>query len=279
MDWETGWSRGAEEGYPWSRRMRMGAPGSGGWAGLAIVLTGLTLLIAGGQPAMAAEKAPAVDVASIQRVLEDSAQLADKVVEPGSAEAVAARELAEATHQSGKVTLHLPAGATAEVSRSQVYRVADGGTLVRVPITSLTDGSVVGYVFDADRRLTQTIEIHLIEHTATSGQVRIWIDGRQVLDREITEQESEAAANAMATAAKRQQEPGTTDALPLGFSFRKFNNCLSSAGVSAWVVASIGIACGAICAGTAGAGCIPCLTAAGGVSGGTIWFCVGKATR
>ncbi|WP_152621866.1 hypothetical protein [Archangium violaceum] len=224
---------------------------------------------------MAAEKEPAVDEASIQRVLEDSAQIADKVVDPKSAEAVAARELAEATQRSGKVTLHLPDGATADVSKAQVYRVDDGGTLVRVPITDMTAGSVVGYVFDANRQLTQTIELHLIEHTATTGQIRIWLDGRQVLDRKITENDTKAAANAMATVAMKQ-EPGTR---PLGFSFGKFNSCLSSAGVSSWVVASIGIACGAICAGTAGAGCIPCLTAAGGVSAGTIWFCIGKATR
>ncbi|WP_143195204.1 hypothetical protein [Archangium sp. Cb G35] len=249
------------------------------WGSRALaVFTGLTLLMASGQPAMAAEKKPAVDEASIQRVLEDSAQIADKVVEPKSAEAVAARELAEATHRSGKVTLHLPDGATADVSKAQVYRVDDGGTLVRVPITDMTAGSVVGYVFDANRQLTQTIEIHLIEHTATTGQIRIWLDGRQVLDRKITENDTKAAANAMATVAMKQK-PGSTEAQPLGFSFGKFNSCLSSAGVSSWVVASIGIACGAICAGTAGAGCIPCLTAAGGVSAGTIWFCIGKATR
>ncbi|WPB78707.1 hypothetical protein KYC5002_06020 [Archangium violaceum] len=226
---------------------------------------------------MAAEKKPAVDEASIQRVLEDSAQIADKVVDPKSSEAVAARELAEATRRSGKVTLHLPDGTAEDVSQAQVYRVDDGGILVRVPITGMTAGSVVGYVFDANRRLTQTIELHLIEHTATTGQVRIWLDGRQVLEREITEKDTKAAANAMATVAMKR-EPGA-DARPLGFSFGKFNSCLSSAGVSTWVVASIGIACGAICAGTAGAGCIPCLTAAGGVSAGTIWFCIGKATR
>jgi hypothetical protein len=253
----------------------MGVLWSGGRAGL---LTWLTLLMAGAQPAMAAEKEPAVDAASFQRVLEDSEQLANKVVEPGSAEAVAARELAEATLRSGQVTLHLPAGATTDVSRSQVYRLADDATLVRVPITGLSAGSVVGYVFDADRRLTQTIEFQLIEHTPTTGKVRVWLDGRQVLERQITEKETMATANAMAKAS-RGQAPSATDARPLGFSFGKFNDCLSSAGVSSWTVTAIGIACGAICAGTAGAGCIPCLTAAGGVAGGTLWFCIGKATH
>jgi hypothetical protein len=276
MEWEKAWNREEEEGRRRSRcKRRMGVLWSGGGAGL---LTGLTLLMAGGQPAMAAENEPTVEVASIQRVLEDSELLANKVVEPGSAEAVAARKLAEATLRSGQASLHLPAGAAADVSRSQVYRLANDATLVRVPISGLTAGSVVGYVFDADRRLTQTIEFQLIEHTPTTGQVRVWLDGRQVLDRQVTENETMAAANAMAKAS-RGQGPSATDARPLGFSFGKFNDCLSSAGVASWTVAAIGIACGGICAGTAGAGCIPCLTAAGGVTGGTLWFCIGKATR
>ncbi|MCX4800476.1 hypothetical protein OG594_02095 [Streptomyces sp. NBC_01214] len=63
-----------------------------------------------------------------------------------------------------------------------------------------------------------------------------------------------------------------------GFSWSKLNNCPASAGVSSWTLALIGTACAAACVGTAGAARVPCITAAGGLGAGTVWFCTGKAT-
>ncbi|WP_164001170.1 hypothetical protein [Pyxidicoccus caerfyrddinensis] len=275
MKWEKSWHKEEEESHRRSRRIRrMGALWSGGRAVLA---AGLTLLMAGGPTAMAAESAPAGDVAAMERALKESEQLASKVVEPGSPEAVAAREQAEALQRSRQVTLHLPDGSAADVSQAQVYRLAAGATLVRVPITGLTAGSAVGYAFDANRRLTQTVEIHLIEHSATSGQARVWIDGRQVLDRQITEKDKEAAANTLATASLRL-ETGDANARALGLNWGKFEDCLNSAGIASWVISSLSTICSAACLVTAGAGCILCIAAAGGLTAGVVKACVDRAS-
>lgn len=61
--------------------------------------------------------------------------------------------------------------------------------------------------------------------------------------------------------------------------FGNFNTCLSNAGVAAWLVTAITIACAIACVGTAGLGCTICITAAAGVTGGTIGYCIGIANK
>lgn len=55
-----------------------------------------------------------------------------------------------------------------------------------------------------------------------------------------------------------------------------FNDCLSSQGIAGWAITSLSIACGFACATTAGAGCIPCLLAAGLATEGVVSYCAFK---
>lgn len=53
------------------------------------------------------------------------------------------------------------------------------------------------------------------------------------------------------------------------------NSCLSGLGIPMWIISALGVACGLICAGTAGAGCFACLYAASAGLGGTLGWCIG----
>jgi hypothetical protein len=58
-----------------------------------------------------------------------------------------------------------------------------------------------------------------------------------------------------------------------------FNQCLSNAGIAAWVITGISIACAAVCVATLGAGCLVCLGAASAGFSGTVTFCIGMANH
>jgi|LSQX01.2.fsa_nt_gb hypothetical protein len=55
-----------------------------------------------------------------------------------------------------------------------------------------------------------------------------------------------------------------------------FNSCLAGMGIPAWAIAALGVACSAICVGTAGAACLLCLKAAEVVLVGTVTYCFGQ---
>jgi hypothetical protein len=54
-----------------------------------------------------------------------------------------------------------------------------------------------------------------------------------------------------------------------------FNSCLASMGIAAWAIAALGFACGTVCVGTAGTGCLLCLKAAQVITTGTVTYCFG----
>lgn len=60
--------------------------------------------------------------------------------------------------------------------------------------------------------------------------------------------------------------------------FSKFNKCLASQGIAAWVITSISIACGFAC-GTLTPACAACLVGAGLITEGVVTWCIGVASR
>ncbi|MGG1629637.1 hypothetical protein [Rossellomorea sp. NRS-1567] len=56
----------------------------------------------------------------------------------------------------------------------------------------------------------------------------------------------------------------------------EFDKCLSSKGIAGWAITSMSIACGLACAGTLGAGCVPCLLGLGLATEGVVSYCVFK---
>jgi hypothetical protein len=55
-----------------------------------------------------------------------------------------------------------------------------------------------------------------------------------------------------------------------------FNKCLADKGIAAWAITAMSIGCGLACAGTLGAGCVPCLLGLGLITEGVVSYCVFK---
>ncbi|UUN27927.1 hypothetical protein [Streptomyces sp. FIT100] len=165
-----------------------------------------------------------------------------------------------------KITAHLKTGSSLVTEGATVYKFKNGNTQVAVPISGQVVGASLNVVYDASGKLIETLEMQLV-HDDKTGHAQVWRDGALTADKIIN------AADLPKDLSVKQSQPST-----FGFSWSKLNNCLASAGISSWTLALIGTACAAACVGTAGAACVPCITAAGGLGAGTVWFCIGKAT-
>lgn len=55
-----------------------------------------------------------------------------------------------------------------------------------------------------------------------------------------------------------------------------FNNCLASQGIAAWAITALSVACGVVCVGTVGVGCLACLAGGGAVTTYTVTWCFNK---
>ncbi|MFF4103987.1 hypothetical protein [Streptomyces sp. NPDC001903] len=165
-----------------------------------------------------------------------------------------------------KIGTHLTADSSLVMQGATVYAFKNGNTQVSVPIGGQVLGASLNAVYDASGKLVETLEMQLT-HDDTTGRARVWRNGALTADKTIK------AADLPEDLGVRQPQLST-----FGFSWSKLNNCLAGAGVSSWTLALIGTACAAACVGTAGAACVPCITAAGGLGAGTVWFCIGKAT-
>ncbi|WP_030152968.1 hypothetical protein [Streptomyces sp. NRRL S-244] len=164
------------------------------------------------------------------------------------------------------ITTHLKPGSSLAMEGATVYKFKNGNTQVAVPISDQVVGASLNAVYDSSGKLIETLEMQLT-HDDKTGHAQVWRNGSLTADKIIN------AADLPTDLSVKQPQFST-----FGFSWSKLNNCLASAGVSSWTLALIGTACAAACVGTAGAACVPCITAAGGLGAGTVWFCIGKAT-
>ncbi|MDM7889329.1 hypothetical protein QUG98_12800 [Curtobacterium sp. RHCJP20] len=148
-------------------------------------------------------------------------------------------------------------GLPLDLARAQAFVTVDG-TVLRLPFAEGADvlpESSVTAVLDGGRVRTWS-ELVLTPTTADSGRLQTWINGIAGLDRDVTAQPAARST-----------------------WWSRFSSCLNSAGVAAWAITALTIACSAACLVTAGVGCIACITAAGAATSGTISFCAGKASR
>jgi hypothetical protein len=100
-----------------------------------------------------------------------------------------------------------------------------------------------------------------------SGRVQSWVNGVPNVDQIVTAQADRAASS----------NPMMSRAYKKGDWWGNFNQCLSNAGIAAWVITGISIACAAVCVVTAGLGCIACLGAASAGFSGTVSYCITTA--
>lgn len=133
--------------------------------------------------------------------------------------------------------------------------VLGANTVVTVPLANEgSQWSNLTAVYDTAGQLQTFSEGHFTEHNATSGHALIYSDGAKVTDKDVT------ASNVSTRS--------------IGDAIGELNNCLSAAGIPAWVVAAATAACST----TGWVGIAACYTAAG-VGGGTVGYCVGKAAK
>ncbi|MFJ7903548.1 hypothetical protein ACIQ6V_24155 [Streptomyces sp. NPDC096198] len=202
----------------------------------------------------------------------EAASLVDKVQELKKQSSVLEGEQAQAwvnrvkaAVDSKEITAHLQAGSSLAFEHATVYAFKDGKTQVAVPISDQVVGASLNAVYDSSGKLLNTLEMQLT-HDDKTGHAQVWRNGSLEADKVIQAADLPSVGTQQGPIAAR------------GFSWHKFNSCLSNAGVSSWTLALIATACAGACVGTAGTACVPCITAAGGLGAGTVWFCVGKAT-
>lgn len=214
----------------------------------AVLVALVSGLVAPPDPAAAAPTSSTTAVERGVRDLVHQAQSWEALPDSETAEAVTVWSRSGRTSSSG-----LPV----DLARAQAFATVDG-TVLRIPFSGdagvLAESSVTA-VLDGGR-VRAWSEMVLTPKSAESGHLQTWINGIAGLDRDVT------AAPAVRST-----------------WWSRFSSCLNSAGVAAWAITALTIACSAGCLVTAGLGCIACITAAGAATSGTISFCAGKASR
>ncbi|MEJ4024551.1 hypothetical protein VSK93_19695 [Clostridioides difficile] len=138
--------------------------------------------------------------------------------------------------------------------------------------------SNVNFIYNKDCKLLSSQYSVAIDTGNGNIKANIYIDNLKMF--EITTEKNQKTNQDYVTSVIKFSENGkqeniTASVIGAKSFFSCFNNCLSRQGVAGWVVAALGVACGFVCASTAGTGCIPCLYASGLVVDGTIAYCVG----
>jgi hypothetical protein len=161
-------------------------------------------------------------------------------------------------------------GLRLEVDRAVAWQVDPSTRILRVPAATgqgVTEQSSVSVVFNSAEEVVGYTQMVFTPVDEKSGRVQSWVNGVPNVDQIVTAQADRAASSGqmMSRAYKK------------GDWWGNFNQCLSNAGIAAWVITGISIACAAVCVVTAGLGCIACLGAASAGFSGTVSYCITTA--
>ncbi len=131
----------------------------------------------------------------------------------------------------------------------------NGARVIEIPIThSGSTYSSLRAVMDNRNNVTDYTESHFTQYSPVHGHASVWSNGRTVLDRDL-----------FAVGDKILKRG-------VGEAVNELNSCLSSAGIPAWLIAGVIVACRTVI----GPGLAACLIA-GGVGAATAAFCQGRA--
>ena len=149
------------------------------------------------------------------------------------------------------------------------WRLSSGEALVAL---KLDDGGVnlsaIVFAFDRHGDLLRSSEAYIVIEDGELHSTQ-WTDGSVVSEESISQSAfAEATSGAM----------NAIGIKAFSFSLSKFNSCLSSAGVSWFVVAMVASVCGLVGIPTAGVGFIACAVGTLGISSGTAGYCFAYAT-
>ena len=151
-------------------------------------------------------------------------------------------------------------GIGADVPGAIGWDLGAGNVVVRLPFSpagGLRPESAVTAQF-APGEDPVVMEVVLTERSDTSGRVETWANGTKIVDEVVSD----------SSAPVKQAK---------GAKWDRFVQCLNNAGVPAWIVTGISLACSVACAATLGVGCAVCLGAAAAGFSGTVSFCIAWA--
>lgn len=173
--------------------------------------------------------------------------------------------------------LHAQSGLRFTIESATAWRVTPDLRMLRIPVASGQDveqQTSISVFFDDAGKLIDTTEFLFTATSPTSGTVHAWAGSKTVLNQDVS-----APGARSSNALSSQGGSISTMDYQRGDWWGNFNQCLSNAGIAAWVITGISIACAAICVATLGAGCLVCLGAASAGFSGTVTFCIGMANH
>lgn len=152
-------------------------------------------------------------------------------------------------------------GAVVDLASARAWTISKDTVFVNYSFKDAVEPvSNVGALTTLDSHIIATAEIVMTPIDVNSGRVQVWENGTMVMDRVLTVKE----------------EPTRVGAQASDF-WSDFNDCLSRNAVPQWVITGLGIACAALCVGTAGAACVACIAAAAGGFGVLTGACIEEA--
>lgn len=167
-------------------------------------------------------------------------------------------------------------GLNFSLASAQGFDIGNGISLLKLPASDgqgVEEQTSISAFFDASGKLVGLTEFAFRAFSENSGSVKVWSDDQLLVDQVVTAPTSEIAEVATRSDASGAQP----QAYQRGDWWGNFSQCMSNAGVAAWVITGLSIACSAVCVVTVGIGCPLCLGAASAGFGGTVGFCIQQA--
>lgn len=156
-------------------------------------------------------------------------------------------------------------GYTLNIADAQARTTVNGEKLLHIPFqasAAVLEISGATFIFDQHNNILSSGEVVFTEYNEFAGKIELWQDGEKIVDRAV----SGPSVNS-----------DRTSLIAPAFHWGTLNTCLGNANISSWAIAAIGISCGVVCGATLGVGCLACVIAISGVTGGTIGHCVAIA--
>lgn len=142
----------------------------------------------------------------------------------------------------------------------------DGKNVVTVPLLNVGDGwSNFTAYYSEDQTIEDYTEGYFKQLSEDSGSVKIFLNGMLATDGVFKDSDAPSTPE---NSGRATSVMGVKDAIA------ELNSCLSAAGIPAWLVAGAA----ALCSTTGWAGILACYAGAG-IAGGTVGYCVGKASQ
>lgn len=187
------------------------------------------------------------------------------------------RDAEEFEASYSRAGLHAQSGLRFSIESATAWRVTPELRMLRIPVApgqGVEQQTSITAFFDDAGKLIDTTEFMFKATSPASGTVHAWAGGKTVLNQYVS---APGARSSMSLSSKG--ESISTMDYQRGDWWGNFNQCLSNAGIAAWVITALSIACAAICVVTAGAGCLVCLGAGSAGVSFTVTFCIGMANH